>query len=411
MYFIQDRFKFAVLRMRLLMLLAVVSVWPIWAMAQQSVITFPRERSASVAVIVRDLATGEDIVSQNPHKSMLPASTMKCLTTAAAMEAGVDTCYIEAQAFIKGEVDSAGVLHGNLVIRGNGDPTIESSQFPSHPSFINQIVDSVKALGITEIEGIIEVDASNFPNDGPCDRWEISDLHYDYGAGLYSLNFRNNANGSRAMQNPPDKFVEALDNKLMAQGIAAAWDELELTGAPTRPLCIHRSPIGWDIMHNLMIRSDNMFAEGMLRRLAPGEGLDASIARERKLLTDKGVDLDVSEIYDGSGLARNNRVTAAVMADLLQKMASMRSEAGSYAALFPRVGQEGTVKSLLAGSTLAGQMALKSGSMNGVYCYAGYKLDNQGEPTHAVVILINNFHCPRANVRTAIENFLKETFM
>lgn len=394
---------------RWLMLLAMVLI-SVRAVAGQSVISFPKDRSATVAVIVRDLATGEDLVSQNPHTSMLPASTMKCLTTAAAVEVGIDTLHIEAQAFIRGDVDADGVLRGNLVVRGNGDPTIESDQFPSNPSFIAMIVDSVKGLGIKEIEGIIEVDNSNFPDDGPCDRWELSDLRYEYGAGLYSLNYKNNAVGSRAMQNPPDKFAEALDNRLMDIGIAVGWDELDVAKAPLRQICTHQSPVGSEIMHNLMIRSDNLFAEGILRSLAPGESLEAAVKREREILGNKGVNLDVTEIYDGSGLARNNRVTAAVMADLLQTMAYEQGGEIAYSSLFPRVGKEGTVKSLLEKSPLVGQLALKSGSMNGVHCYAGYKLDNQGRPTHVVVILVNNFHCKRANVRTAIENFLKKTF-
>lgn len=372
----------------------------------QSVITFPQERSASVAVVIRDLATGDDIVSQNPHKSMLPASTMKCITSAAALEAGLDTLFIESEAFIRGEVDADSILHGNLVIRGNGDPTIESVQFPSNPSFLQQIVEAVKSHGIKEIEGIIEVDNSNFPDDGPCDRWEVSDLRYDYGAGLYSLNFKDNSRGSAAMKNPGDVFVETLDNMLMANGIATGWDELSLEGAPLRNLCIHRSPVGAEILHNMMVRSDNLFAEGMLRRLAPGESRDEAIKRERKLLADKEINLDVTDIFDGSGLSRINRVTAAVMADLLQAMAPNPK----YPGLFPRVGQEGTVKNLLAKSPLSGQLALKSGSMNGVHCYAGYKIDNKGVPTHAVVILVNDFHCSRSHVRNAIESFLLKTF-
>lgn len=396
-------------RWRLLILL-ITLLASVSAAVGQSVISFPGERSATVAVIVRDLTTGNDIVSQNPYKAMLPASTMKCITTAAAMEMGIDTLRFESQAFIRGSIDADGVLHGDLVIRGNGDPTLESTQFPAVPSFLKMIVDSVKAKGIKEIEGIIKVDASNFPDDGPCDRWELSDLRYEYGAGLYSLNYKNNAVGSRAMQDPPDKFVAALDDLLMAEGIAVAWDEVAAAGEPVERICTHHSPVGSEIMHNLMIRSDNLFAEGILRFIAPGKSLDDAIKQERKILSNKGLNLDVTEIYDGSGLARNNRVTAAVMADLLTMMATKQGRDMAYSSLFPRAGEEGTVKSLLEKSPLAGKLALKSGSMNGVHCYAGYKLDEQGKPTHAVVILVNNFHCQRAKVRAAIESFLQKTF-
>ncbi|MBR5744394.1 MAG: hypothetical protein IKX94_03605, partial [Muribaculaceae bacterium] len=54
--------------------------------------------------------------------------------------------------------------------------------------------------------------------------------------------------------------------------------------------------------------------------------------------------------------------------------------------------------------------ALKSGSMRGVQCYAGYKLDNDNRPTHVIVILINNFSGGRAELKAAIGRYLLETF-
>ena len=48
--------------------------------------------------------------------------------------------------------------------------------------------------------------------------------------------------------------------------------------------------------------------------------------------------------------------------------------------------------------------------MNGVHCYAGYKLDAEGNPTHAVVILVNDFFCKRDEVRNSISRFLESQF-
>lgn len=374
-----------------------------------SVIPFSRDRASSVAVVVRDLATGEDVVSQNPYKAMLPASTMKCLTAAAAIEAGLDTARFETRVYTRGRIED-GTLLGDLVIAGNGDPTIESAQFPSNPSFVNEIVRAVKNAGIRVVEGEILVDTSSFPDDGPCDRWELSDLRYEYGAGLYALNYRDNRVGDKAMESPSESFGEALENRLASEGVTVCWQTVDTSGEPLAEILVHRSPRGGEILDNLMSRSDNLFAEGMLRLLAPGQPRSAAIARERRLLSSRGVDFDITDIHDGSGLSRNNRVTARFMADLLEKMAGRRGGAVSYVSLFPLVGEEGTVKTLLKGTSLQGRLALKSGSMNGVHCYAGYKLDSEGKPTHAVVILVNDFFCKRAEVRDAIARFLKQQF-
>ena len=48
--------------------------------------------------------------------------------------------------------------------------------------------------------------------------------------------------------------------------------------------------------------------------------------------------------------------------------------------------------------------------MMGVLCYAGYRLGADGKPTHAVVIMVNGYFCPSAEVRKAIQDFLLKTF-
>ena len=213
--------------------LAVIMLAAVLPVAAESVIPFSRDRASLVAVIVRDLATGRDVISQNPHKAMLPASTMKCLTAAAAIEAGLDTVRFETRVYTRGKIED-GALLGDLVIEGAGDPTIESAQFQGNPSFIGEIVRAVKGMGIKSIEGEIQVDASTFPDNGPCDRWELSDVRYEYGAGLYALNYRDNKVGDKAMEEPAEAFGEALENRLAAEGIAVCWQTVDTGGADDR---------------------------------------------------------------------------------------------------------------------------------------------------------------------------------
>ena len=81
-----------------------------------------------------------------------------------------------------------------------------------------------------------------------------------------------------------------------------------------------------------------------------------------------------------------------------------------YIALFPKTGCDGTLKNFLSKSRLKGQLALKTGSMDGVQCYGGYKLNENGEPTHIVVIMVNNFFCKRKELRKEIERLLLQIF-
>ena len=172
----------------------------------------------------------------------------------------------------------------------------------------------------------------------------------------------------------------------------------------------HRSPAFGKIMKSLMVRSDNLFAEGMLRVLAPGKSRRQALQRMKKLWDDRGIPTKCTTITDGSGLARNNRLSPRFIASVLEWM-SKSPMAEEYASYFPRARKDGTLKGFLAKTPLAGQIVLKTGSVGGVQCYAGYKLDKDKRPTHVVVIMVNSFFGTRTTVRKASENLLKRLFI
>lgn len=84
--------------------------------------------------------------------------------------------------------------------------------------------------------------------------------------------------------------------------------------------------------------------------------------------------------------------------------------ADDYVSFFPRAGKDGTLRGFLAKTPLVGSVALKTGSVSAVQCYAGYKLDADGKPTHVIVVLVNGFFCPRKQVREATETLLLDLF-
>lgn len=159
-----------------------------------------------------------------------------------------------------------------------------------------------------------------------------------------------------------------------------------------------------------MMRSDNLFAESMLRTYGKLEGCNGSTTeateREIALWTTKNLPLEGVIIVDGSGLSRSNRVTADFMSELLMSM----SNNPHYASFFPLAGQEGTLKSFLAETPLDSYVAMKTGSMRGIQCYAGYKLDEDYAPTHVIVIIMNDITKSRDRAKKAAENMLLSIF-
>ena len=145
-------------------------------------------------LFVIDMDSGTLVASNLPDKSMIPASTMKILTTGAAMGLlGKDyryTTYIEYD----GVYDSlAGIIHGNLYIRGTGDPTLCSSHFPADTvNGFAALPKRLKKMGIRIIEGNIYGDKTFFSDNPVPDGWTWGDIGQYYGAGTSGLDYKDN---------------------------------------------------------------------------------------------------------------------------------------------------------------------------------------------------------------------------
>ncbi|MDE7462421.1 MAG: D-alanyl-D-alanine carboxypeptidase [Muribaculaceae bacterium] len=368
----------------------------------------PRLPSGSMAVIVSDLSRDKIIASYNATVPLIPASIMKSVSIAALSDATRPESLWLTQVSIEGKTDAEGTLHGNLIIEGAGDPTVNSTVWPYSEDFVAEIVEALKQKGIKRIAGKIIIDESQFAGPSCPPSWAKGDLAQSYGTGSHAFNFRNNASGKRAEQNPSGVFNVALRGALSKGGISVG-DELMKEGVRT-PLFTHESAELREIMRSCMNRSDNLFAETFLRRFGKIKGGDGSTAdaaaREMEYWKRQGAAMEGVKIIDGSGLSRSNRVTAMFMENILNH----KKNDIDYVSYFPLAGQEGTLRKFLAGSPLDSYIALKTGSMNGIQCYAGYKLDDDFAPTHAVVVIVNDFRCDRAYLRSQIEKMLMNIF-
>jgi D-alanyl-D-alanine carboxypeptidase/D-alanyl-D-alanine-endopeptidase (penicillin-binding protein 4) len=223
--------------------------------------------------------------------------------------------------------------------------------------------------------------------------------------------------GRVANSNPAALLHKQVTAALEKAGIAVtgkkAYSAGAATGDDSEKEWTYLSPSRDDVLRTMMFRSDNLYAEAMLRApLLYGDSVYADISAEtavasaKQLWKSRGVDLSNGRLVDGSGLAPVNRISAKMLTDILGSMA----DSVNYVGVFPAVGREGTVKYLLRETALEGRMVLKSGSMTGVVCYAGYMLDDAGKPTHAVAVMVNNFSCSKAKVKSAISDYLLRLF-
>lgn len=367
----------------------------------------PAVNASSTSVMIIDLRTGKTVAALNESTPLLPASIMKSLTIASLMQLTEPEDRYITEVYLEGPVRN-GVLQGNLLIVGSGDPTVNSRYEPKSAEFVNEIVQALKKKGITEISGEIAVEQGVFSGPSQPDSWASADKGSYYGTGVHGFNFEDNRVGKASVKSPASIFLNRLQAALTKAGIAVGNREELPNGR--KLLLRHQSGPIFEIMRSCMMRSDNMFAETLLRTYALRRGKEGSTEAGAREETDfwrkKGMPMEGVKIVDGSGLSRQNRLTASFLANVLKDMAVDVD----YASYFPLAGQEGTLRGFLKDSELDAYIAMKTGSMNGVQCYAGYKLDDDFAPTHAVVVMGNNFKGSRDAYRKAVANLLLDVF-
>jgi serine-type D-Ala-D-Ala carboxypeptidase/endopeptidase (penicillin-binding protein 4) len=140
--------------------------------------------------------SGKEIASYNAQKSLMPASTMKILTTGAAMGLLGESFRYTTEIQYDGAYDSLkGIIRGNLIIKGSGDPTLQSAYFKTKgvPTEFEKIGEVLAAKGIKTIEGNIIGDASCFDQNPVPDGWQWGDLGQYYGATISGLAYKGNS--------------------------------------------------------------------------------------------------------------------------------------------------------------------------------------------------------------------------
>ncbi len=140
--------------------------------------------------------SGKIIAANNPDLSLMPASTLKILTTGAAIGLLGENFTYETKIEYDGIYDSInGIIHGNIYIKGCGDPTFNSARFNRDDtiSLFQSLPFRLTKKGIKKIDGNIIGDASCFSDNPIPDDWSWSDIGQYYGAGTCGLAYADNA--------------------------------------------------------------------------------------------------------------------------------------------------------------------------------------------------------------------------
>jgi serine-type D-Ala-D-Ala carboxypeptidase/endopeptidase (penicillin-binding protein 4) len=157
-------------------------------------------------VEVKSLDSGQVLFEHNARTLVMPASNMKILTLATAAETlGWDYCFttrLETAAPVEN-----GVLKGDLIVRGSGDPTINSRNARAAAVF-DEWAAALKAAGIVEVDGAIVGDDNAFDDQGLGAGWSWDYLQYGYAAPVGALEV--NENVAHLTVRPASRVGEAV---------------------------------------------------------------------------------------------------------------------------------------------------------------------------------------------------------
>src|SRR5262245_19054913 len=148
---------------------------------------------------------GRVVFERDADKAFTPASNMKLYTTAAALDALGPDFRIRTSVYATKPINTLGVLPGDLIVYGRGDPNLSARFDDENPhtfgdpyasdkiAAIEELADHLQAAGLKQITGNLIGDDSYFAGDKLGVGWEWDDLQFYYGAEVSALTVNDNA--------------------------------------------------------------------------------------------------------------------------------------------------------------------------------------------------------------------------
>jgi serine-type D-Ala-D-Ala carboxypeptidase/endopeptidase (penicillin-binding protein 4) len=327
--------------------------------------------------LVYDITTRATLFAVRPGVRRPPASVEKLYTTVAATTLLGGGAVLHTVVFGTGHLRH-GIWHGDLYLRGDGDPTFGDGSFNrtyehGFGPTAAELADQLARDGIHRVSGRVIADESLFDTlrGGPLtgDRPDVG----DYGGQLSALVYDHGATAP-GWRSPAAFAAHELVLTLRDRGISArASHATATTPASARRLAAVDSPPVSVLLKLMDVPSDDLIADLLTKQLGfrfGGEGtLDAG-ADEIARTIAAGYGLHPT-ILDGSGLDKADRSSPAQVVTLLRDI--WRTPPGRLlAASLPVVGETGTTQSIAVHTRAQGNCIAKTGTLDFVTNLAGY---------------------------------------
>jgi serine-type D-Ala-D-Ala carboxypeptidase/endopeptidase (penicillin-binding protein 4) len=308
------------------------------------------------------------VFSRNAALPLRPASNEKLTVAIAALVELGPSYRLPTRVFGEGRLDGT-VWRGRLVLKGYGDPTLSSADLAA-------LARELEAHGITRVTGGVVADESHFDARRTAPGWKPSYYKLEC-PPLSALIVARGKVAGRTVDAPARAAAQAFRRALRAEGVRiGAGTATGVVAENATLLADVLSPPVTRIVRVMNVESDNFYAEMLLKELGShelGRGTTAAGARVvRNVLAARGVPLAGVRIVDGSGLSRDDRLTAqAVTGLLLSAWDDPRISAPFYGSL-PVAGISGTLDDRMTSGPAFRRVRAKTGTTSNASALSGY---------------------------------------
>ena len=361
--------------------------------------------SGTVGLAVFD-PTGTVLYDRGGAGVLLPASTQKVVTAAAVLAAFGPQFRFTTRVRATAAPGADGVVAGDLVLVGDADPALASPTFaqqvePDRPTTpLVALADAVVGAGVTRVTGGVLGDPTALADEPLASGWlpryldeldaaPMTGLTVDAGRQLY---VEGGVLRARTAADPAAEAAAALTTLLRERGVVVDGGVGATRTPPSAPHTLGevQSPPLEELLRWMVQESDNHMADQLFRQLGRIDGGDgtwaAAAAAAERVLEPLGLDWTGAVLADGSGLSRDDRLSAGFLAALDVQLS--RSDLGAtWGSLMAVSGESGTLRRRLLDTIATGRLRGKTGSLEDVRALAGAVEGPGGELLHFAVLL------------------------
>ena len=433
-----------------------------------SLLSKHKQTKTVFSILAVEADSGRIVYQHRPEASMIPASNMKLVTTAAAVH------YLGADYTFETKI---GLLDGDLVVIGGGDPLLADPEHDDVPcqavdAMMNTIVGVLQKSGLTSINNVI-VDTSFFDDIRVHPSWPLDDLNKSYACEVTGLNFYTNfvhfdirrsgqsaliemtppndyitfinqlqfissgdsgvgayrsqtpnklyirgklnqaAGFDVAIENPAGLFASVLKDRLVSSAIPVKGQVLQKSvkhNDQIQYLIIFKTPIQY-VLSRANKDSLNLAAECFVKTISaentPGQ-VNGRWSHAHELISDYltslGISADQYTLDDGSGLSRENRLSAACLTAVLKDMYTGKNS-DVYTSSLAVGGEDGTIAKYFHDAPYQGNIIGKTGYISGVRSFSGVCKSPRGDIIFSILTESGN-----GNTRSCINDIARAIF-